>query len=65
MGLTSSVHPADDCTAIQPACHAVYRINDEQAIVGMPVNTLPHAAIREILRGGEAIKALAETGIAT
>jgi selenide,water dikinase len=25
------------------------------AIVGMPINTLPHAAIRDILRGGEAV----------
>ncbi|WP_434213221.1 selenide, water dikinase SelD [[Pseudomonas] boreopolis] len=31
------------------------------AIVGMPINTLPHAHIREILRGGEA--ACADAGI--
>ena len=32
------------------------------AIVGMPINTMPHATIREILRGGE--RACADAGIA-
>ena len=47
------------CIAATNALADVYAMGGRPllalAIVGMPINTLPHATIREILRGGEAV----------
>src|SRR6266581_4233814 len=43
---------------------AVYRLNDEQAIVGMPLEKMPVEVIQRIISGGESVCAQAGIPIA-